>query len=128
MPVKRLGSIFFLLVYLVVNSGFVINMHYCMNRLDSVEVGGSNSKKCDKCGMHKDGKCCKDEVRVIKLKSTHVTGGGSPPSFEAPAIMLPAYTGYDVVGLPVARIVPAVSHGPPIAGPDKCILNCVFRI
>jgi hypothetical protein len=47
----------------------MINMHYCMDEVDSVQLYAAADDVCNKCGMHvEDGKgCCRDEVTIVKL-------------------------------------------------------------
>jgi hypothetical protein len=58
------------LAFFMVNTGFVVNLHYCMNKLHSWEIGADQSEKCGKCGMStsKTNDCCRDEVKVVKLQ------------------------------------------------------------
>lgn len=58
-----------LFVYILVSCGVIINFHYCMNRLDSLQFFASETEICGRCGMHienADG-CCRDEVKIIKM-------------------------------------------------------------
>ena len=56
------------------STGFVMNSHYCMGRLSSVELGVSEVKKCI-CGMRidraKKSKCCHSKIDVVKLEDSH---------------------------------------------------------
>jgi len=59
-----------MICYLGVTTGVVINFHYCMEKLASAKLFDTKSKKCGKCGMHmedSDG-CCRDEVKIVKMK------------------------------------------------------------
>ena len=71
---KRLLTLFIALIYLVMSTGFVMNSHYCMGRLSSVELGVSEVKKCI-CGMRidsaKKNKCCHSKIEVVKLEDSH---------------------------------------------------------
>jgi hypothetical protein len=71
---KRLVTLFIALIYLVMSTGFVMNSHYCMGRLSSVELGVSEVKKCI-CGMRidsaKKNKCCHSKIEVVKLEDSH---------------------------------------------------------
>lgn len=61
--------------YLVVTSGVIMNIHYCMGKISSVSFiheKDHNDGSCNKCGMDKtENHCCKDEVKSIKLSDTH---------------------------------------------------------
>jgi len=50
---KRFITLFIALIYLVMSTGFVMNSHYCMGKLSSIELGRSEVKKCI-CGMRID--------------------------------------------------------------------------
>ncbi len=71
---KRFLTLFIALIYLVMSTGFVMNSHYCMGRLSSVELGVSEVKKCI-CGMRidraKKSKCCHSKIEVVKLEDSH---------------------------------------------------------
>ncbi|MBS1655360.1 MAG: hypothetical protein JSU05_10980, partial [Bacteroidetes bacterium] len=67
---KKLLVSIIAVVYFAISSGVVINMHYCMNRFDSAQLGAKTADYCSKCGMHtgKSKGCCHDEVKLIKLQ------------------------------------------------------------
>src|SRR6187455_1672217 len=51
--------------YLASSVGATVHLHYCMDKLInwSLLKGGD---KCNKCGMEKDGGCCKDENKFVR--------------------------------------------------------------
>ena len=71
---KRIITLFIALIYLVMSTGFVVNSHYCMGKLSSIELGRPEIKKCI-CGMRinyaKKNKCCHSKTDVVKLADTH---------------------------------------------------------
>lgn len=71
---KRLLTLFIAFIYLVMSTGFVMNSHYCMGKLSSIELGRSEVKKCI-CGMRidsaKKNKCCHSKIEVVKLEDSH---------------------------------------------------------
>ena len=71
---KRLLTLLIALIYLVMSTGFVMNSHYCMGKLSSIELGRSEVKKCI-CGMRidstKKNKCCHSIIDVVKLEDSH---------------------------------------------------------
>ena len=71
---KRLITLFIALIYLVMSTGFVMNSHYCMGKLSSIELGRSEAKKCI-CGMRidsaKKNNCCHSKIEVVKLEDSH---------------------------------------------------------
>ena len=117
--------------YLAISSGVVINLHYWMNKLDSVQYYQEGTDICGKCGMHADeaNGCCHDEIKVVKLSDDHQ----------------PAAIQFPLTGLSAEFIVPSafiaasfknpnreeyfVNHSPPLISlQDTYLLNCVFRI
>lgn len=126
---KRTLAAILLLLYLTLNTGFVVSFHYCMDRLASSGLGHSSEKKCGKCGMENGtNKCCRDEVRLIKLTTDHLQSKAAVSPVQLP-VMLPAD--------PVVYLAPffnfdarpeAVSHGPPPDASDTYLHNRVFRI
>lgn len=77
---KRLLTLFIAIIYLVMSTGFVMNSHYCMGKLSSIELGRSEVKKCI-CGMRidstKKNKCCHSKIDVIKLEDSHKSATAS---------------------------------------------------
>ena len=68
---KKLAASILLLIYFTVTTGFVVSVHYCMNKLDSIQLGDNSSEECGKCGMHVEdsGGCCKDDVKLVKMQA-----------------------------------------------------------
>ena len=54
------------MMYMTVTSGVVINIHYCMGEVATVELGHNSQDSCGQCGMDNSG-CCHDDVQVVKL-------------------------------------------------------------
>jgi hypothetical protein len=127
---KRVLVTISLLVYFVVSTGFVVSVHYCMDRLNGLEWGESDAAQCGKCGMpttDSDG-CCKDEVKVVKLKVDHTLAKLLTADFS---ISLPAVLTAHYLFTPyLAKIATEepVAHGPPLSEQDTYLLNRVFRI
>src|SRR4051812_32941329 len=82
---RRIFAFILLLIYFSLSTGFVVSMHYCMNRFDSAQLGSSHKDHCHKCGMHNDG-CCRDEVAVIKLQTAHMSSELTPSDFSIVAV------------------------------------------
>ena len=127
---KKLLVTISLLVYFVVSTGFVVSVHYCMDRLNGLEWGESEAEECGKCGMpttDSDG-CCKDEVKVVKLEVDHTLAKLLTADFSVslPAVITANYlfTPY----LTSLAIEEPVAHGPPLREQDTYLLNRVFRI
>ncbi|NTS42263.1 hypothetical protein HRG84_15280 [Flavisolibacter sp. BT320] len=119
-----------LLVYFTVSTGFVVSVHYCMDRLNGMEWGESDTKECGKCGMpttDSDG-CCKDEVKVVKLDVDHTYAKQLTADFSLhlPAVITVNY----LFTTPVFQLATEepVAHGPPLSKQDTYLHNRVFRI
>lgn len=127
---KKPAAVLLLLVYFTVTTGFVVSVHYCMNKKVSVELGYSVKDDCGKCGMNieKSGGCCKDEVRVVKMQTDHNPAKIAVPDFslQVPPAGFP--------GCPNAFLFSSATkayplpHGPPLNGQDSYLRNCVFRL
>ena len=118
--------------YLAVSSGVIINLHYCMNRLASTELFGSNTTQCGKCGMdiHQADGCCHDEVQYLKIDDDQRATAFL--SFELPSItgMCTTPSAFIVATLyavPEKRHL--LNHSPPLlSAQDSYLQNSVFRI
>lgn len=49
----------------------MINIHYCMGRLASVEYGVGEHDACNKCGMKEKKGCCHTESTFLKIQDGH---------------------------------------------------------
>lgn len=115
-------------MYLLVSSGVVVNMHYCMGKLASMGIGHHDSKSCSTCGMDNNG-CCKDEVKVVKIQDNQETTAGftAIPKMEAEQLAwsAPVSSSVSVEQATVRHF----AHAPPDAdGHSLQTLYCVFRI
>ena len=59
------------LLYIVTASGIVVNLHYCMGQLASVDYGTDTHETCGKCGMKDTPGCCETESKVVKVQDEH---------------------------------------------------------
>lgn len=58
-------------IYLGVSTGIAMNVHYCMDKISSVDLT-QGKDKCGKCGMKKGNNgCCRDEFKIVKLSDAH---------------------------------------------------------
>ena len=117
-------------IYFAVSSGVVVNMHYCMGKLAGMELGHSDiSDTCGKCGMERDGDCCKDEVKLVKADITANFVNSFTQAGKA-EIILPDHQlfEYDFPLQDQGRVYSSI-HAPPLVLPVPLyIRNCVFRI
>lgn len=58
-------------LYLTITSGVVVNWHYCMGDLSSIDIGARHSDHCEKCGMADKKGCCETTYKVFKVDDAH---------------------------------------------------------
>ena len=129
---KKMLAAILMIVYLAFSSGVVINHHFCMNRLASVSLFGTDSEYCGKCGMHADDSegCCHDEVEVVKLDNDHQksqVAALNPPEIITLSVLASAF-----ICLPAQNADPTGhyhNHSPPLLSAQDTYLQInVFRI
>jgi hypothetical protein len=102
-----------------------------MDEFDSVQIGSSEQDTCGKCGMHKNEfECCFDEVKIVKLNTSHVASELLVPVFSLPQAVASTT---DYLLIPLQNFIKEesyyLSHSPPLISEQKTYLqNCVFRI
>lgn len=63
---KKVTTIFLLLLFLISNSGVAINVHWCGGKLSSIDFFADGEHKC-KCGKKAmKPNCCKDKTSQLK--------------------------------------------------------------
>lgn len=126
---KKLVVSILAFIYLSTSSGFAVYLHYCMGKVDSVNL--FQSEGCAKCGMKvsKSKDCCKDELKVVKLEDSH-QAKTHHISFISPFTLL-QYS-YKQISEPIhpelAYKQAIRNNSPPLSGHELCIKNSVFRI
>lgn len=63
---KKIFAFFLVVIYFIVSTGFVVNVHYCMGKLSSIKIE-QPAKKCCCKKPHKN--CCKTEQQLVKLST-----------------------------------------------------------
>lgn len=127
---KKLVSAILLVIYFTLSSGVVINLHYCMNRFDSVKLGTAKTEICGRCGMHSQDAsgCCHDEVKFVKLQNDQ-QASYALFNFDTPSVILTTPEFIISEGLISGqKASPVNNHSPPLNKQDTYLLNCVFRI
>lgn len=119
------------IVYLTASTGATIHMHYCMDKLVSVNFQDDGSE-CISCGMsnQKDNGCCKDEHKQIKVDKEQTP---STYDYEASNAFAQEYvSGYSLVPQFIyssRAISYPISHAPPGSGKVAVFIrNCTFLI
>lgn len=125
---KRSAAIFMLVLYTITVSGFALNLHYCFNRLASVQIDAP-AKGCVNGPETRKMNCCKDKHFVVKVKDAHqnVSSLFSAKVFVAllPTPALPEFT----MATAEAPLSQPAYRGPPLSPPvASYLLNCNFRI
>ena len=119
-----------LVLYVAFSTGVVISFHYCMNDLDSLQLGNAKTEVCGKCGMHKEDSnaCCNDEVRIFKIQDDQQpsTANFKFSAPDADIATLPVF--YEVALTKSTHQLFLNNHSPPISKQDTYLQNCVFRI
>lgn len=127
---KKAVSAILLVIYLTATTGVAINLHYCMNRFDSLQLGSSKSEVCSKCGMHTEDAngCCHDEVKIIKLQDNQQVAS-IHYQFVSPGEAIDNQPAYFTVPLVfTGKNSFTNNHPPPLSRQDTYLYNCVFRI
>ena len=128
---RKLVVLIVAISYITITSGIVMNIHFCMGKLASVEYGYDSHKKCSKCGMASQNKgCCHTESKLLKVDDVHQqTAATAIPlvklATEALATYFEAPAAY--ASLP-DHFIP-LYHAPPDPRQNHVYLNNrVFRI
>lgn len=129
---KRLIALISFVCYFVVTTGFVVNSHYCMNRLASVHFFETKTEVCGLCGMetHESNGCCRDEVLVVKLAIDQSTAEAA--TFSLPALEMPVAEHASFIYSPIFNVGKERhfhNHSPPLLSMQDTYLRInVFRI
>lgn len=125
---KRIITFILGIVYFIVSTGFVVNVHYCAGKLSSIKFEQS-AKKC--CCKKKHKGCCKTEQKLAKLSSgsklAEVWLANQYSIHAEPAVLYTVNFSYPVS----QRVVIDLTHPypPPHKGNKFAQLHyCVFRI
>lgn len=119
-------------IYLFFSNGWVLDVHYCMNKVSSVHLFETKPEQCSQCGMDADESkgCCHDEDQVIKLVQDQRTPEALSYTITAPATLeaeVP-FSIYTTLCESKQQIV-RVAHDPPeYPSQEIYLLNRVFRL
>lgn len=128
---KKAFSLILLLVYFVVSTGFTVNLHYCMDRFHSWELGASEEDACATCGMKTSDSngCCRDEVKTVKLQQDLVQATYVVSAFALPALVSTVSEHLVAPFQNITQVLVPDDTGPPlISEQDTYLENCVFRL
>lgn len=117
-------------VYMAVSSGIALELHYCMGDKAGMELFGSSSDTCGRCGMtEKDTGCCHDEYKFYKLNDSHKTVSNDIDLAASSFKVVNDHYIYDWQMPDNTALTAVNNYSPPDhTAPPACIMNCVFRI
>lgn len=127
---KKLSAILLVSLYLVITSGFAVNVHYCMGKVSSVELESFGRAPCGSCGKKDAGNsCCRTSVKFFKVKTSHIAT--AVQHVFNPLQLVAIFRGDSRMAARSASsaIPPVRLHAAPPPGPQPLfILNDVFLI
>jgi hypothetical protein len=126
---KKLFTLILMFIYATASTGVVLNVHYCMGKVSSVEVDNFNSNICKCKAPASEMTCCFSSVKVVKLHDAHKAGLATQ-KIEIPLFYLPSALSYIDISKTLPAVTPLpIANSPPLSeGTDIYIRNCVFRI
>ncbi|MES2882095.1 MAG: hypothetical protein V4676_08105 [Bacteroidota bacterium] len=127
---KKVLSFILLLIYFTVSTGFVVSFHYCMDEIESVELGRNHSDECGVCGMQQgDNGCCRDDVKMLKLHTDHLVKQVVSNN-EAPVVLVQTVTNISLTPFYnfQQQFFGKADEGPPINKQYTYLRNRVFLI
>ncbi|MFZ9695114.1 MAG: HYC_CC_PP family protein [Chitinophagaceae bacterium] len=119
-------------IYLVFSNGWVLDVHYCMNKVSSVHLFETKFEQCSTCGMsanESDG-CCHDEEQIVKLVQDQRPAVTQDYILEAPTAIEAECTDFFKLAIRVqTQKVFQVLYDPPrVLSEEIYLRNRVFRI
>lgn len=125
---KRLLTLIVTIIYFCISSGFVMSVHYCMGKVNKINVEIVPSKSCI-CGKKEMKGCCKTESKFVKLTDIHQATNADVSIIKTFHIVPVSYTNNNANVISINTKLVSTNHSPPIISPQPIyILNCVFRI
>ncbi len=123
---KKVAATILAFVYLATSSGAIINSHYCMGKMYSVDF--SNENKCSKCGMKHEKGCCENKAKVLKAQDAHPFVNCET---SLPSNYVLIYTTYNIYSTTFPSLTSAFAthnNSPPHSGTSLSVLYCIFRL
>jgi len=116
--------------FLASSVGATVHLHYCMDKLINWSLLNNDGDKCSKCGMKKDGGCCKDENKFVKNNVDQKVAESAIQLIQMAAVATPPALIYPSEHYFSSLIQEyPISNAPPRSnGVGIYILNSVFRI
>lgn len=126
---KRLAAVMLLMLYITTVSGFALNLHYCFNRLSSIQIDAP-AKGCVKGIATSKMKCCSDKHIEIKVKDCHQGKAPSASDRVFQSLLHQLLIPVTLFTVQTTSVVAIAYRGPPRATHNTPIFlqNCTFRI
>jgi hypothetical protein len=126
---KRFTVAILAIIYFTISTGMVINVHYCMGKVKSVNIDVLAKNLCG-CGKKQTNKgCCKTEHKLVKLEDNH-KASVVDVVFSSPVCLVEQE--YCLINTPLVNSNQQNgynNHSPPdLSKQDTYLRNCVFRI
>ena len=117
-------------LYLLLSTGFSLEVHYCMGSIAGIDITSSEDATCAKCGMkEKNTGCCRDEIKFYKFEKGFSGSKIIGCQQTAFSDIIPTVIPYAYIPAVVVYNNPEVElSAPAIGGPPIYLLNRVFRI
>lgn len=122
---NKILSLFLLATFLLTTGGIAINIHSCKMKGDTVSLN-LNKKSC--CEKKATGNCCKNLVKVFKIKDNFSATGSVNIKTQLSVLHISELQIFSRNFSPLLFSVPNF-HSPPIEPPvPLCILHHAFLI
>jgi hypothetical protein len=128
--VKKVFISILAILYITITSGVMVNIHYCMGKMTSVEYGNEKQKNCSSCGMEQKDGCCHTEHKFIKSGDQHLFVKNIADLSAGYVVAVSETPAYPINDFYTSRVLLySPSHSPPDNRQNNLRLyNCVFRI
>jgi hypothetical protein len=108
---KRLLSLFILVIYMASAIGVTYSLHYCSGKFKEICFTADTEKNC--CGVQESDGCCTDKVTTVKCKDSHTPAGHTivPIGIAEAVAALPAII-YHAYSFPPRELTHFIFKGP----------------
>lgn len=120
---KKIVSILLGLFYLLLSVGINVNYHYCLGKLDTIEIFITDIHRC--CEYESSARtCCDDEHYFFQLDEDHNLTQAGPIVFEVKAIVSADFVENMVIKVPLSAGHAAFPpENPPPPSPENAWLR-----
>ncbi len=129
---KKAAVLILAVFYVAISSGMIVNLHYCMNRFSSADIGFVTKDDCGICGMDKSKShgCCHDEIKLVKLQDDQnrtMQVAFDFTSLQSVAILPSLFISTSFYN--ADQVSHQIDHAPPLLTQlDFQSTHCIFRI